>query len=177
MEPVYATVSYAAHLAMAAAVLTFVAISRRLGRPVSLRMVVPLLALYIGYVNYQRGHLGGLFLLQLGHALQYLIFPARVELNVNRGRRPVAWHMLSYFGFLLVAGWFVFVASGRLQADHWAFAGATLVAAVNIHHYFIDGCVWKISNPDVRRDLLRHVTTAAARRRRPAHTSASSAAR
>ena len=77
----------------------------------------------LGYVNYQRGHLGGLFLLQLGHALQYRIFPARVELNVNRGRRPVAWHMLSYFGFLLVAGWFVFVASGRLQADHWAFAG------------------------------------------------------
>ena len=161
VEPAYTAVGYAAHAAMAVAVLTFVQVSARIGRPVSLRMVVPLLALYLGYLNYQRGHIGGLFMLQLGHALQYLIFPVRVEMNVNRDGRPLAWHLASYFGVLTVAGWFVFVASGRLQSAHWAFAGATLVAAVNIHHYFIDGCVWKISNPDVRRDLLRHVTPTA----------------
>lgn len=153
----YAAFGYTSHVAMAAAMATFVWMSRRLGRPVSLRMVVPLIALYLGYVNYQRGHLGGLFLLQLGHALQYLIFPARVELNVTSRARSLSRHMLSYFAALVAIGWVVFVASGRLEPDHWAFAGAVLVAAVNIHHYFIDGCVWKISNPDVRKDLFRHI--------------------
>jgi hypothetical protein len=32
---------------------------------------------------------------------------------------------------------------------------------VNIHHYFTDGVIWHISNPDVRRELFAHVKTAA----------------
>jgi hypothetical protein len=28
---------------------------------------------------------------------------------------------------------------------------------INIHHYFTDGVIWKISDPDVRRDLFAHV--------------------
>ena len=35
---------------------------------------------------------------------------------------------------------------------------ASLVAIiVNIHHYFTDGAIWKISNPDVRRELFSHL--------------------
>jgi len=35
---------------------------------------------------------------------------------------------------------------------------ARLVAVVvNIHHYFTDGAIWKIRNPDVRRDLFSHL--------------------
>ena len=33
---------------------------------------------------------------------------------------------------------------------------------INIHHYFTDGVIWKISNPEVRRDLFAHVMTAEA---------------
>jgi hypothetical protein len=28
---------------------------------------------------------------------------------------------------------------------------------INIHHYFTDGVVWKISNPEVRKELFAHV--------------------
>jgi hypothetical protein len=28
---------------------------------------------------------------------------------------------------------------------------------INIHHYFTDGVLWKISNPEVRKDLFAHV--------------------
>ncbi len=28
---------------------------------------------------------------------------------------------------------------------------------INIHHYFTDGVIWKISNPEVRKDLFAHV--------------------
>jgi len=31
------------------------------------------------------------------------------------------------------------------------------VALINIHHFFIDGCVWKISTPEVKKDLFRHL--------------------
>ena len=32
-----------------------------------------------------------------------------------------------------------------------------LALIVNIHHYFVDGAIWKISNPKVRRDLFAHL--------------------
>ena len=32
-----------------------------------------------------------------------------------------------------------------------------LLMFINIHHYFTDGVIWKISNPEVRRDLFAHV--------------------
>ena len=28
---------------------------------------------------------------------------------------------------------------------------------INIHHYFTDGVIWHISNPDVRKELFAHV--------------------
>jgi len=28
---------------------------------------------------------------------------------------------------------------------------------LNIHHYFTDGVIWKISNPEVRKELFAHV--------------------
>jgi hypothetical protein len=31
---------------------------------------------------------------------------------------------------------------------------------VNIHHYFIDGCLYKLRNPEVRRDLFAHLKRA-----------------
>jgi hypothetical protein len=31
---------------------------------------------------------------------------------------------------------------------------------INIHHYFTDGVIWKISNPEVRRELFAHVPPA-----------------
>ena len=31
-----------------------------------------------------------------------------------------------------------------------------LVIAVNIHHYFVDGEIWKLSNLEMQRTLLAH---------------------
>ena len=36
---------------------------------------------------------------------------------------------------------------------------------INIHHYFTDGVIWKISNPEVRRDLFAHVPSKSPSRR------------
>ena len=45
-------------------------------------------------------------------------------------------------------------ALGALVPDR---ISAVVLAIVNVHHYFTDGCVWKLSNPDVRKDLLSHL--------------------
>ena len=32
-----------------------------------------------------------------------------------------------------------------------------IIVSVNIHHFFIDGAMWKLRNPEVRRELFRHI--------------------
>jgi hypothetical protein len=36
-------------------------------------------------------------------------------------------------------------------------APVLILTFINIHHYFTDGVIWKISNPEVRRELFAHV--------------------
>ena len=43
-------------------------------------------------------------------------------------------------------------------------APVLLLYLINIHHYFTDGVIWKISNPEVRKELFAHVMPAAASR-------------
>ena len=35
---------------------------------------------------------------------------------------------------------------------------AAFTSCIAIHHYFIDGAVWKLSNPQVRRELFSHLS-------------------
>jgi hypothetical protein len=155
----YQMVTVLAHTAMAAAVVTFVVIGRRTGRWVPLRVLLPIPALYLGYVLYT-GSTAALFVLQLGHSLQYLIFPLRVEMNRQASRtsspRRRALHLALYAAGLVGAGWVVFMGSARLPGPA-ASLSMLLIVGVNIHHYFTDGSVWKISTPEVRRDLFRHL--------------------
>ena len=36
-------------------------------------------------------------------------------------------------------------------------APVLILMFINIHHYFTDGVIWKISNPEVRQELFAHV--------------------
>lgn len=153
---------------------------RRLGRWIPARVVVPWLAITVWYSFLSRYPAGGLFWVQLSHSLQYLVFPFRVEANrwTARSRAATegsslpprlgyAGHMVAYAAVVLAVGWLVFEGSAALGAEiaTRGFDGAypagligTLVAgAVNIHHYFTDGVVWKLRNPAVRRELFAHL--------------------
>jgi len=35
---------------------------------------------------------------------------------------------------------------------------AVISAIINIHHFYTDSCIWKISNPTVKKDLFSHLT-------------------
>jgi hypothetical protein len=128
-------------------------------------MIVPVPVLYFGYLILMRGR-EGILLLQLAHALQYLIFPLRVEINrttASSSRRRVL-HVLVYIVCLVAVGSLVFVGASSIPSRPVYFAAILLGAMVNIHHYYIDGCVWKISTPEVRKDLFRHLAPVTATR-------------
>jgi hypothetical protein len=159
----YKLATIGAQFGMLAGIATYVRISRRIGRPAPLRMALPMLALYLGYVFYQLGN-ATLFVLQLGHALQYLIFPLRVEINRNVAasdsvpRRSL--HLAIYAVLLVASGWLAFLGTGKLPGTTAWFTSLVFVDAINLHHYFIDQSVWKISTPEVRKDLFRHLAPA-----------------
>lgn len=142
---------------------------RRLGRVPDLRILVPWIAVHTWYVMLYREP-GALLWVQNAHALQYLIFPMRVELNrygfehARPSRRALGVHTLLYFSLLIAVGWLVLEGLPKLVESQGAALGLaglplplTIVSFVNLHHYFIDGVIWKIRNPAVRRDLFAHL--------------------
>lgn len=103
-------------------------------------------------------------LVQLSHALQYLIFPARIEANRNRS----ATHpgsiislrlMLLYLGSIVI-GILVFYVPDFLFSGQNAtptLAGM-LAISVNIHHYYTDSAIWKSRKNGIKKDLFTHIT-------------------
>lgn len=57
---------------------------RRTGRIAPLRAWIPWIAIFVWYAAMARVGLPALFIVQIAHALQYLIFPFRVEMNRTR---------------------------------------------------------------------------------------------
>jgi hypothetical protein len=108
-----------------------------------------------------------LFAVQLAHALQYLLFPVRIELNRRRGAvaAPSRIGALAYVAWTIIG---IGVFEGLEPVLRLAFANtggtgslpaitaSVVISAIGIHHYFIDGALYKLRNPDVRRDLFSH---------------------
>jgi hypothetical protein len=141
---------------------------RRTGRFPPLRALVAWGAIFVWYAALARDP-KALFWVQIAHALQYLEFPVRVEINrsVRAAAGRVARHMVVYAVVLLGISYLLGMIVPRTAMD---VIGATLgerpgqvapvliLSFINIHHYFTDGVIWKISNPAVRRELFAHVT-------------------
>jgi hypothetical protein len=165
----YQLASYAVVLAVILGAAGLLRVYFRLGRFPPLKAVIAWLAIFVWYAAVWRWGLPGFFLVQLAHALQYLEFPARVELNraTRRAAARTVGHMTIYAGALLVAAFLVILAvpgpamslvANFLGATPNKAAAALVLYFINIHHYFTDGVVWKLSNPEVRKELFAHVT-------------------
>ncbi|HEV8355871.1 MAG TPA: hypothetical protein VGQ17_03790 [Gemmatimonadales bacterium] len=163
----YRLASYAAILAFPLGGIGLLHLRLRIGRYPPLRAAVAWLAIFVWYAAIARWGLPAFFLVQLAHALQYLEFPARVELNRVAGATVArtAGHMAGYAVALLAAAFLVILAvPGPAMSLVANFLGATpnnaaaalVLYFINIHHYFTDGVIWKISNPEVRKELFAH---------------------
>lgn len=153
----------AAVLTAVAGMVLFGRISLRTKRAPPIRILLPFFLLHIWYC-FLWIYPQAIFWVQISHALQYLSFPLRVELNrvqshadESPGRfSPV----LSYLGGITVASIVVFV--GIKHGITWNDSGfeaywLVLASCINIHHYFIDGCIWKLGSPVVREQVFAHI--------------------
>jgi len=168
VNTLYLVVSGATIIAFVLGLIGLVKAWRRTGKLPPVRTLVPWFAIFVWYAAVARWGIAGLFLVQLAHAIQYLEFPARVELNrasaTNAAR--LGTHMVLYAAALLalsfaitviVPGPAMSVVTDALGIAQGSAAPVLILYFINIHHYFTDGVIWKISNPEVRRDLFAHV--------------------
>jgi hypothetical protein len=142
---------------------------KRTGRLPPVRSLAAWIAIFVWYAVMARDF-RALFWIQIAHAVQYLAFPIRVEMNTagprNQPRARLALHMAGYAVLLLAASYVVAqvlpasamsVVADVFGEEPGKATPILLLTFVNIHHYFTDGVVWHISNPEVRKQLFAHV--------------------
>jgi hypothetical protein len=157
-------------LGFAIGVVALVHFVRRTGRLPPWRVLLPWVAVHVWYVAIAR-NFTALMAVQIAHALQYLAFPLRVTLNRAQSGPRVDWKRAGLLvGSWVLVGLAVFegfeplfkigfdVAGGKGSLP--ATLSGTLIAAIAVHHYFIDGALYKLRNPEVRRDLFAHLPQA-----------------
>jgi hypothetical protein len=170
VRPLYMLVSAATVVAFVLGALGILAMRRRAGRFPPARALVAWLALFVWYAVMARDP-KAIFWIQIAHALQYLAFPVRIEINRSAGEpgtspRRLAGHMVLYGAGLMAVSILVAkvvpasvmsVVGNTFGEEPGRAAPILLLMVINIHHYFTDGVIWKISNPEVRRELFAHV--------------------
>jgi hypothetical protein len=170
VRPLYLIVSGGTLVAFALGVIGLARMRQRTGKLPPLRALVAWIAIFIWYAVMARDP-KALFWIQIAHALQYLAFPIRVEINrtsVGDAKSPArfAMHMVLYGVAILAASYLIgeivparaMDVVGNIFGEQPGRAAPVLILMfINIHHYFTDGVIWKISNPEVRRELFAHV--------------------
>lgn len=138
-----------------AGVYAFFRFSKRIRRTPPITIFVPFITIYFWYAllsEYPTALIG----VQISHALQYLIFPMRVEINRYTPESKIS-HMAFYLAVLLFVSALIFVIFPASMEEGYLVYSQVIVSAINIHHFYIDGCIWKISNPIVRDELFNHL--------------------
>ena len=171
---VYDIASAATVLAAVMGVAGLVRMKMRTGQTPAFLVLVAWASIFVWYMAIARWGLAGLFLVQFAHALQYLEFPTRVEINRAQraagGGSPMT-HMSIYGGGILAATLLVTlfvpgpakaVAAGVFGAGPDSIAPVLISYFIGIHHFFTDGVVWKLRNPGVQEDLFAHARPVAA---------------
>lgn len=162
MEAVMSLCRLGVFIAFALGLWGFNRLSKREGKPIPVRVWLPWVATFSWYVMLDV-HPASFFLLQVFHALQYLMFPMRVEMNVYTKPRRKWRHLLAYYLILMFFGFMAFTWSTLFGVSdaRLPIATATMMI-INIHHYFIDAVIWKIRDPEVRHSLFGHLEPASA---------------
>jgi hypothetical protein len=171
VRPFYSLVSAGTLVAFGLGAAGLVKMRRRTGKLPPARALVAWIAIFVWYAAMARDP-KALFWVQIAHALQYLAFPIRVELNrtqleshSDRATRVVR-HMALYAIVLLavsylleqiVPGTAMSVVADVFGEEPGRAAPILILMFINIHHYFTDGVIWHISNPEVRQELFAHV--------------------
>ena len=102
---------------------------------------------------------------QLSHAMQYFVFPARVEMSKlnqleyrNDGRRSAVFLLVFLYAMSVALGWLIFwgITFWLGSSAEVVLMAGLVASAINIHHFYTDGAIWKLRDPEVRGLLLGH---------------------
>jgi len=169
LESLYFILSVLSAVALGAGLAGLAMMKARTGRFPPARALIAWGAIFVWYAAMARDP-RAIFWVQIAHALQYLMFPVRVEINRTRrsgsGPSRLVTHMAVYLIVLLavsvaMAVWIparaMDVVADWLGRRPGEVTALSLLAFLNVHHYFTDGVMWKLRNPAVREDLFGHL--------------------
>lgn len=154
---------YACGAALAILVVRWCVVNRRLLPPI---VLLPAVTQFVWFVP---GNSIGTFneFVPMFHSLQYLLIAWSMQLKEKMDENGIA----PSRGYVLgeSARWFfINVAGGAVlfyilpQLAAWGglpiqFATPVILSAVQIHHFFVDGVIWKLKNPKVSSPLLVNI--------------------
>ena len=169
LESLYFILSVLSAVALVAGLVGLAMMKARTGRFPPARALIAWGAIFVWYAAMARDP-RAIFWVQIAHALQYLMFPVRVEINRTRrsgsGQSRLVTHMAAYLILLVavsvaMAVWIparaMDVVADWLGRRPGEVTALSLLAFLNVHHYFTDGVMWKLRNPAVREDLFGHL--------------------
>jgi hypothetical protein len=172
--PVWAAHAAEIWLALCAAAFLYYAArwARAEKRAPPLIVLVPALAQFLWFVP-GRANPDFLGLIPFFHGLQYMLvawFLQMQERLAEDGGKPrprrlaletVWWTGANVAGYFLLF-WILPKVLGSALGAPDALVGPLAIAAVQIHHFFVDGVIWKLRSPTVRAPLLAPLGEAAA---------------
>jgi len=122
-------------------------------KAIPLLVVVPPVAQYIWFAATPAGLF--YYLVPLFHSLQYLLMAWAVETSERpasaRAGHTARWYVTNVaLGFVL---FWVLPRAGALAGRPLAFSTAVVFAGVQLHHFFVDGVIWRLRHTSVERAL------------------------
>ncbi len=105
------------------------------------------------------------------HSLQYMLIAWAMQLKekmdlkkIEPSRSYVAWESIRWFVITTIAGGVffyaipkgahLFLANGSGTGPSYDFVYGVIIAAIQIHHFFVDGVIWKLKQKTVNSPLM-----------------------
>ena len=156
-------------VALAATIAMFVSRLVNGGQRVPLILLLPAFTQYVWFVATPAGQFA--YMVPFFHSLQYLLLAWSVQMKeglAERHRDPsvrYVWSESARWMTINIAGgyalFWMLPQIGSVFGKSLAFSTAVMLAAIQIHHFFVDGVIWRLRNPASRSPLsssLREVS-------------------
>ncbi|HEY7625418.1 MAG TPA: hypothetical protein VH761_00060 [Ilumatobacteraceae bacterium] len=141
------------------------------GPRVPLIVVLPAFTQYIWFVATPAGQFS--YMVPFFHSLQYLLIAWNVQLKEGLAERKqdpsvrYVWSESARWMAINIAGGYVLFWGLPHLGAHFGkpmvFSTAVMLAAIQVHHFFVDGVIWRLRNPAARSPLSSSLRAVAGR--------------
>jgi hypothetical protein len=142
------------------------------GPRVPLIVLLPAFTQYVWFVATPAGQFS--YMVPFFHSLQYLLIAWNVQLKEGlseRRRDPSVRYVWSessrWMAINIAGGYALFWGLPHLGAHFGkplVFSTAVMLAAIQVHHFFVDGVIWRLRNPAARSPLSSSLRAVSGRR-------------